>query len=277
LGHRKGSGHGEIYRHNALTASSALYVAHICDDDLWMPSHLAEMNVLLCTADFGNLLHVFVRPDGTIDVLADDLGRAETRRRMCTETFNIFSPTYAGYRMEAYRRLPEGWTPAPPGIWSDLHMWRKFLAIEDFTFATRMAITALHFATFERLDVTLDQRERENRRYFDRIRDRRHLEEMVHAAWRSLIDRIARDEVQIAAVAASRSALEVERDKLQAAHNAMTAEVSRTMAAHDAALTENAALAKSLATVQADLDHMIASKCWRLTAPLRAITAKMGW
>ena len=29
--------------------------------------------------------------------------------------------------MDAYRRLPEGWNPAPVGINSDLHFWLQFL------------------------------------------------------------------------------------------------------------------------------------------------------
>src|SRR5262245_9622431 len=36
--HPKGARHGEAYRHSALATSDARYVAHICDDDLWMPN-----------------------------------------------------------------------------------------------------------------------------------------------------------------------------------------------------------------------------------------------
>jgi glycosyltransferase involved in cell wall biosynthesis len=215
--HPKGERQGEAYRHRALATSTARLVAHICDDDLWLPNHLAEMETLLSAADFGNVLHVHIHPGDVIEVVPGDLGRPETRRRMRMERFNIFGPTCAGYRMDAYRRLPEGWAPAPPDIWTDLHMWRKFLAMEEFAFATRAAVTALHFATPDRLDVPIEQREKENRGYLERIRDARQRDEIVQAAWRSL---------------------------------------------H--------------AATQAELDGMVQSRSWRLTAPLRALTARIG-
>src|SRR5215212_6860014 len=46
----KGERHGEAHRHTALSDSAARYVAHITDDDLWFPDHLAEMEKLLSGA-----------------------------------------------------------------------------------------------------------------------------------------------------------------------------------------------------------------------------------
>jgi glycosyltransferase involved in cell wall biosynthesis len=229
----KGEGHGEAYRHVALSKATGRYVAHICDDDLWFPNHLEEMRILLSTADFGNLLHVSVRPDGRIEVLPGDIGLPETRHRMLTKRFNLFSPTFAGYRIEAYRRLPEGWAPGPPDVWTDLHMWRKFLRIEGFAFATRGAITALNFATPERADLTPDERHEENRAALERIRDPRGRDEIIQAAWRSLSQRALRYEEQVLAL--------TERD---AEHNRI---------------------------LQAEINRMLQSRSWRLTAPLRAL------
>ena len=107
------------------------------------------------------------------------------RQRMIDGPYNFFGPTFAGYRLEAYRRLPEGWAPAPPGIWTDLFMWRKFLVTEGLVFATRAAITALHFGTPERHGATLDERQDENHRFLERIRDRRSRNEIVETAWHS--------------------------------------------------------------------------------------------
>ena len=84
---------------------------------------------------------------------------------------NALEPTFAGYRMDAYRRLPEVWAPAPPDIWTDLHMWRKFLRRDDMRFGTRIAITGLHFATDTRPTMSLEQRAAENKAWFERIRD----------------------------------------------------------------------------------------------------------
>ena len=59
------------------------------------------------------------------------------RRRMIEEPYNFFGLSFAGYRMAACRQLPEGWVPAPPYIWTDLFMWRKFLSLDGAKFATR--------------------------------------------------------------------------------------------------------------------------------------------
>ena len=96
-----------------LGRAAGRYVAQIGDDDLWFPNHLSELEILLSNADFGNLLHVFVHPDGSVAILPSDIGLPELRQRMLAEKFNLFGPSVAGYRLEAYRRLPEGWSPAP--------------------------------------------------------------------------------------------------------------------------------------------------------------------
>jgi hypothetical protein len=244
--HPKGERQGEAYRHSALMQSEARYVAHLCDDDLWLPDHLAEMEILLSTADFGNLLHVFVHPDGAIELLPGNLARPETRQRMLTEKFNIFGPTYAGYRMDAYRRLPVGWAPAPTEIWTDLHMWRKFLAMENFTFATRAVVTAIHFATPHRLDVPLEQRQEENREHLAQIRDPRLRGEIVQKAWLSLVDRSTTQGEQIIALSVARMQADADLAQARAAFDA-------TDAARATAQTELATAKIGLASVTAQL------------------------
>ena len=48
--------------------------------------------------------------------------------------------------------------PPPPGLWSDLNMWRKFLALDGITAATRFTVQALCLHNSVRKDMTLDQR-----------------------------------------------------------------------------------------------------------------------
>lgn len=145
----KGERHGEAWRHAALLQAHGRYVAHINDDDLWFPNHLTEMEALLRNADFGNLLHVNVSSSGEPRCIFADLGDEQVRRHMLDTRFNIFGPTVAGYTLEAYKRLHGGWSPAPPYLYSDLHMWRKFLTTPGLKFATRFAVTSLHFPDAE--------------------------------------------------------------------------------------------------------------------------------
>ncbi len=243
----KGKRQGEAHRHVALAGAAGRYVAQIADDDLWFPNHLEELEILLASADFGNLLHVVVRPAGAIEILPGDIALPETRERMLTEKFNLFGPTCAGYRMEAYRRLPEGWAPAPEDIWTDLHMWRKFLRMDGLAFATRAAITALVFATPERLDVAPAQRREEIRIYSERIRDPRRRNEIVEAAWRSLLERTRQNDREILALAAAQG---------------------RSAAALDALRAERARLTKELADKDGEVNRIRQSMPWRLTASL---------
>ena len=64
----------------------------------------------------------------------------------------------AGYRLSAYRQLAEGSTPAPPDLWTDLHMWRKFLSHGQLTPGTRFAIQSATFAMYARIGRSLEQR-----------------------------------------------------------------------------------------------------------------------
>ena len=159
----KGERHGEAHRHVALGHAKGQMLCQIADDDLWFPEHLSQIALLLKDFEFGNTLQTSPAGDGN-RTPADDLGDPAIQQRMLTGPFNIFGPTVAGYRMETYRRLPIGWSPAPPDVWTDLAMWRKFLALPRIVAGTRFVISSLHFPTPERLDWTVEQRQQEMKR-----------------------------------------------------------------------------------------------------------------
>lgn len=253
----KGARHGEEYRDRVLAKATGRNVAQICDDDLWFPNHLEQMERLLATADFGNLLHVHVRPSGTIEIFPGDLGLPEVRGRMIDERYNFFGLSFAGYRLESYRQLPERWAPAPLDIWTDLFMWRKFLSMQGFVFATRAAVTALHFAAPERHGSTLDQRQDENRRFLERIRNPRTRKDIVEAALHSLLDRtIENDRVAsrcVADLAMLQEQLTSVRDEVKflgASKKDLKLKLERT---------------------ERQLQAILRSKSWWLTAPLRKL------
>ncbi len=169
----KGERHGEAHRHQALRQANGRLVCHIADDDLWFPNHLTEMEKLLEVAEFGNVLQVVVSTDDSLLVWLGNLANAEIRTRMATRRVSFFGPTVAGYRLSSYRRLPVGWAPAPRDIWTDLHMWRKFLALPDIACATRFAFTSLHFPSPSRQDWTLERRRAELAIWANRVKDAR--------------------------------------------------------------------------------------------------------
>lgn len=181
----KGERIGETHWHEALMSASGRYVAHIEDDDLWFPNYLSELEVLLQTADFGNLLHVIGYPDGSFHTLPSDLAMPAFRQRMLDKKFNRFGFSVCGYRMEAYRRLPDGWTPSPRGMWSDLHMWRKFLRRDDFRIGTRKVATCIVLPGHLRKSMPLEERERECRNWLNRINDDGERAKIAEGALRS--------------------------------------------------------------------------------------------
>lgn len=189
----KGRGFGEAHRHEALAAARGEMVAQIGDDDLWMPHHLEEMRKLLAVVDFGNLSHVDVK-DGTVRLRAVDLAAAWTRRRMLAQRWSMFGPTVTGYRLDAYRSLPEGWSPGPPELWNDLNMWRKFLRADGLRFGSRVAVTSLKFGAYPRAALSWDDRIAEIRAWAERIGDPLQCEAIAQEALLRLARLSARDQ-----------------------------------------------------------------------------------
>ena len=155
---RKGEGHGELYRHEALQQASASLVCYCGDDDLWLPHHLEVLARGLQTADFVHTLQTEINTEGHVFAHPSDLSRVAQRDRMTREMFNTFGPTVAGHTMTAYHRLPHGWRPRPDGMWSDLHMWRQFFATQGLTFATIPRVTSVKFAARSRKGWTAQRR-----------------------------------------------------------------------------------------------------------------------
>jgi glycosyl transferase family 2 len=258
LAYPKGERVGEAYRHLALGRAGSDYVAQISDDDLWFPEHLAELAVLLGAVDFGHAVHTQVRPDGAIEALPPNLEDPALRDQLLRDnTLNRFGPTFAGYRLDAYRRLPEGWAPAPQTVQTDLHMWRKFLRCPGLHYGARMAITALHFPTRERGHMSLEERAHENQRWHARVRDPHERNMIVQMAWRSLVGRTLR--------------LERECVRITGLHAAARAELARLTEARAEAIDELNRTAAANRRMETTLRAVLHSKSWRMTAPLRAV------
>jgi glycosyltransferase involved in cell wall biosynthesis len=167
----KGERRGEAHRHTALQEARGRFVCQLADDDLWLPDHLQEMAVLLSEFEFGNLLHTSIRADAGPSILLGDLADPAIRARMTSdgEVFNMFGPSQSGYRMDTYRRLPLGWSPAPAGFPTDLAMWRKFLALPGIAAGTRFVLTSVHFGDAARQGWSLQQRREEIASYAEMI------------------------------------------------------------------------------------------------------------
>jgi glycosyltransferase involved in cell wall biosynthesis len=122
----KGERNGERHRHQALSAARGRLVCYACDDDLWLPWHVETLRSALGDADFAHTLPLVFDAEGRAGAMLFDA--THPGNRACMERHRIgFGLASAGHTLEAYRRLPHGWRPAPLQVASDLYMWRQFM------------------------------------------------------------------------------------------------------------------------------------------------------
>ena len=154
----KGERHGEAFRHLALQEARGRIVCYLSDDDLWFPDHVEYLDHLLEDADFAHSLSVVALPEGGIHTpyLGDlaDPWYPEWMR----QGHNFIPLSAAGHTLKAYRSLGVGWSPAPATVWTDLHMWRKFLDAPDLRLVSGGRPTLLHFPSPARQHMDLSAR-----------------------------------------------------------------------------------------------------------------------
>ncbi len=240
----KGPRQGEVNRHQALQHAQGRFVAYLGDDDCWMPDHLEVLDVLLTDADFGHTLQVGIDADGRIVVMAADLQNPAFRARMLDVLFNRFDFTFAGHTLAAYRRLPHGWQTTPSDfLWTDLYMWRQFLAQPWCRARSAMIPTGINTWTHRRPHLS----------------DRERADDLAHwrtqAASPAFRERLWRTIAQCFATQSVDFELELARSRTEFAR-------AQVEIVHLAA--ERSALSSSLAA-------MMDSTSWRVTRPLRQL------
>ena len=185
----KGPRTGEEHRHVLLGEVASPWIAYASDDDVWFPDHLEALVPMLQGHDLVN-----TRPLNLTRQFADSIEKgmvARWRQRWRTGLIpqrlvyefrasplklqntpdraqmfdepprSIIGLSYVAHRLDAYRRLPQGWAPAPQGCPTDLNMWRKFLRDPQCTVFSGDAVTSIHFESWQRRDMDLATRERE--------------------------------------------------------------------------------------------------------------------
>jgi hypothetical protein len=267
----KGARKGEAHRHQALQHASGRFVAYLGDDDCWLPDHLSVLDDLLREADFGHTLHIGVGPGGELFAHFADLENPDFRALMLTSHFNRFDFTFAGHTLAAYRRVPHGWRTTPPDFpWTDLYMWRQFLA-EPWCRA-RSAMVPTCICTHTHLRPHLGDRERAEDLAHWRIEAAR--PGFREALWRKIGPSMAREAVR-QEMTSVRQEAEVIRYRGQAAHHEARAchfvgELAATCARLETeANAANTALSRQLAAMRG-------STSWRMTRPLRGARRLAG-
>jgi hypothetical protein len=188
----KGERHGERLRHEVLLESSAPIVCYLSDDDLLLPSHVAQVVRLLGDVDFVTGAPVNIWPDGSLRYNAFDLARPEFRQVLLTGRGGG-GLTGVAHTRELYERLPAGWSPAPPDVPTDIHMWRQFAVLPGFRGATSDTVTSLAFPSPLRTQMTTAERVAELASWERRLHDPDfpdELEQLVAVAARGAAERL---------------------------------------------------------------------------------------
>lgn len=167
--HPKSPGRGERYRHAALEHARGEIVCYLCDRDLWMSNHVAQMLALLQDADFAHSLPLHVR-GGQILFFPLDLALPAFRNQMLQRS-NRVPLSCAGHTLSFYRRLPEGWNDTPAGLPTDWHMFCKLLSQPECRCASGVLPTAITFPSPPRKDWPPGARLAELREWQTRMAD----------------------------------------------------------------------------------------------------------
>jgi hypothetical protein len=172
LPHPKGKAYGEAYRDPVVRGSSAEFVCHLGDDDIWHESHLRTLTGALDRADWiiGGDIRIGVK--GFVSWRMANYawpGLVRKSRNLPRPlVFTALNPV--AFRRSAYLNLPEGWAPGPPGTGSDFRMWLKFLNDPRVRIAGLAAPTHLKFQSqLGRDDMKPGDRLAELRPWLERI------------------------------------------------------------------------------------------------------------
>jgi GalNAc5-diNAcBac-PP-undecaprenol beta-1,3-glucosyltransferase len=295
----KGPRNGEIHRDGVLRQARGRIVCYQADDDLWLPRHLEDMETALENADFVGAMHVNVDLEGRTRGYFFDLERPEFREPWLIWQANHygswassgFGLAFAAHRLDAYLRLPEGWSTTPTGLPTDQFMWIKFARQPWCRLRSLQWPVSLHFPAPDRRNWTPEQRTEELRRwtkiiespdYAVRIwRDilpdlgNRLLSRAVNDQDRKkLVSRIAELEAQVAAVReavarqiADFQQLENQFDALAEAAAAQILELQAMLDAERSAATDR--IRELERQAESERNAMLSSTSWRITAPLR--------
>ena len=266
----KGPHHGEIYRHEAILEARSDGIFYLCDDDLLLPEHVADLLALLEDANFVQSRNGFFTPAGQLGVYPTDLADpgcvawalGEPRR-------NMTSITGTAHSREYYLEVGDHWATTPQGEWPDHYQWKKYFRRADFRGATSRRMTALQFPTSGdgRDTWSPDERHAELERWAALVAapdGQQQIDAMVDRATQDMLAYTFRDlgfaHDKQAELRAEIRELETLLDAAQTRSDNLHARLGRRK-------RQVAALGEQLAALQR-------SRSWRLTAPLRAVSER---
>lgn len=190
---------GEPYRHEVLSEqASGSVVAYVCDRDLWLPTHLEELQRCLADADFAHTLRFWVDDEDRYrfthrtDLTGSDRDpavRDPSPPGPSARVLGLVPLSFAGHTLDAYRRLPHGWRVTPEDTATDRYMWSQFLDQPWVRVGHSAMPTVLSFKRGDHPGLSTAERLEVLERWAPRIADQDHVDdlqrEVLLALWQA--------------------------------------------------------------------------------------------
>ncbi|MFO7244822.1 MAG: glycosyltransferase [Actinomycetes bacterium] len=270
----KGDNRGERNRHFGVLEARSPVVAYLGDDDIILPKHVENLLSLLPGVDFAQTLNGFINANGDLTLWPTDLSeRRWLDWHLQDPPRNRVSITGTAHTVEAYKRLEVGWDVAPPGMWTDLFLWRQFFALPDLKAATHPEMTSLQWPSSVLKTMSEEAIAEHRARWLTMLsRPTAHedLQRLVQEARvRQLIEfdaRLMDLQLRVRAQAERAATLASTQDVEELAAGVVALETELERVKGDLALTQ-----RVLSATRDERDAMMRTLSWRITAPLRAV------
>jgi glycosyltransferase involved in cell wall biosynthesis len=153
----KGENRGERNRHVGVLHARSDVIVYLADDDILMPRHVQNMLSLLETAPFVQSRNTYIDANNALQLYPTDLSDPRwVTWHLEDPPRNRISITGTCHTKKLYARLQEGWAVTPPGMWTDLYLWRQFFRLSDFRGATHNEVTAIQFPAPYRVETSTE-------------------------------------------------------------------------------------------------------------------------
>jgi glycosyltransferase involved in cell wall biosynthesis len=259
----KGPRLGEGHRTAVLREARGDFIAYLADDDLWLPGHVEAVLEALRESDFVHARGVTIRPDQSIEVLPGDFAVPGVRERL-SERWNFIPLSGGAHSRAVYERLPGGWETTPPDVWTDLHMWRRLLALPGCRATSTGLPTVLTFPSLLRRDRSLAERETELGQWAARLAEPGFARDLERRAFENACQGLALRDLILRARDGEIDRIKAERDAARAETDAARNEADATRNGLAAAEERNAGFEVRLREAVDVVHAMEATATWRL-------------
>lgn len=274
--HPRGNPAGPTRRATTLAHARGTLVAELTDEALWFPDHLGELNSLLAEVDFGNLLHAELDPDGSVYLHPGDLNDPAARERMLASRWSGFAASCAGYRLDAYRRLPDADSEdsAALDLTPDHALWGRFASTAGVLVGTRFAVQGVTLRAAYRT-ASVEARATEGAAVYTLVSDARGRSDLRHGA-------LASWQADAAATQAAVDVAAAEVYYLYRSRAEISAQLAEYAHSRAALALENGGLRAGASELQGQIDRLteqvslLSAQVGQLSAQVRRLRVRVG-